>query len=389
MRALTFCLLSLTWLVTPGLAQEVERPDAVRLELTDGRILVGQVFDLRKGELEVREKRGSTRVSKSDVRRWAFEPGSEGLRPGVVILKNGHQIEGKVLFDEERGEWTVDFHQGAARYQDDLVLRVLRPDGQCSDGAYSPRLGFPERVKATIEALVTSPAPLRPDHREELLAFGFFAVPSIEKALRSGPDPGGELAAVLNHERLRVYLPSEVGDTNPRFLEDLTEGEESIRLRALRDALLDGHDIFALLAQLVLDRNQPTRVRSYCVETLRSRNRIADLLNAYQESSGQAQVALAIALGDLGIYVGIPTLIESLSLENAEARKLAARKLLEYTGEDFSYDAAAGPGQKPHRGEPLAELVPPSSGEDRGDPELRAESESEQSSSAPRGGILA
>ena len=59
---------------------------------------------------------------------------------------------------------------------------------------------------------------------------------------------------------------------------------------------------------------------------------------AWEASDGQGQLALAIALGENGVHVGISTLIEALELEERAARVIAAKKLYDYTGERFDFD---------------------------------------------------
>ena len=71
--------------------------DTVRLELTDGRVIRGAVFDTREGYLEVRERQGSAKIPKSLVLNWSFAEGSgTGLPPTLVLLKSGHEVAGKV-----------------------------------------------------------------------------------------------------------------------------------------------------------------------------------------------------------------------------------------------------------------------------------------------------
>ena len=52
---------------------------------------------------------------------------------------------------------------------------------------------------------------------------------------------------------------------------------------------------------------------------------------------GLVGLAAAFALGDAGIYAGVPILIEALRLSDVEIRTVAFQKLTEYTGQHFGY----------------------------------------------------
>ena len=332
----TLTLVALLCAASPSVAQE---NDQVRLELRDRRIITGLVFDLRDGELEVRERQGAVRIAKRDVLRWTFVPGKNTeARPTMVILKSGHTIFGNVDFSPDRGEVVVEIEAGSARYPADQVLRVVRPSGRANDGTFTPRLGFEDEVANTIDKVVKADQLTIEPTTTALQEIGFWAIPAIEEAIAAKRDLNDRLLRILHREQLRVYVPAKIAETQPEFLKDITSGVPRTQRAALQSALLDGVDVYGVMASLVLDDEQDAELRTYCIQTLQARSRIAELARAYQSSRGRAQLALAVALGDLGIYAGIPTLVESLRLDNIEARRLASGRLREYTGEDFRYD---------------------------------------------------
>ncbi len=327
----------------PPAAPATAKSGEVRLELRDGQIVSGFIYDTHGAQLEVRRKLGTANIAKSAVVRWAIDEDPDGPRPlPMIILKSGHQVSGKIEFSTERGEWLVAVRSGTGRYPPDQVLRVVYPDGQCNDGAFTPRPG----VTAALEQAISHATSGTPAQKAEALTaldrFGFFAVTSLEKAIKGGADPDGMFRQLLAKEKLRVMLPPEVEQQNPQFLATIMTGAAEARVELLRQTLLDqGAELFPFLAQLLLDQTQEPEVRGYAIEVLQGMRRVSDLVRAFEMARGQSQLALAVALGDIGIYIGIPTLIEALQLENREARALAARKLEEYTGESFGYKADA------------------------------------------------
>jgi len=67
------------------------------------------------------------------------------------------------------------------------------------------------------------------------------------------------------------------------------------------------------------------------------------LLDVYRRSTGQVQLAAAIALGKNRILLGIPTLIEALDFDSIEIREVAGKQLRDLTGQDFIFRADGAP----------------------------------------------
>ena len=317
----------------------------VRLVLPGGEAVQGRVYDLHNEYLELDRRLGSTRILKDDVQRWSFvdEPGGKEPSGLLLVLDSGHEIDGKVRFDSRTREWVVEVELGGARYPDSQVARTIRPGGICSDGLFTPRVGFPDRVQAAIEDVRNGEPVSRSEGKTYLRMAGYFALGTIEENLEAEGE-NADLERLVLEERFRISLPEGISSQHPTFIEDLTQGSESRRFEVLRDALLEhGSDLYPLLGLLLLDEDQSVQVRSFSIDVLRRTHRIIDLINAYRKSESRSQFALALALGDNGVYIGIPTLIESLSLVNLEARKIAFNKLEEYTGETFGFDPNSDP----------------------------------------------
>jgi tetratricopeptide (TPR) repeat protein len=68
-----------------------------------------------------------------------------------------------------------------------------------------------------------------------------------------------------------------------------------------------------------------------------------ELLEIYRRSTGQGQVAAAVAMGKNGILIGVPALIDVLELESAPLREMAYKFLREMTGQAIPFRADGAP----------------------------------------------
>ncbi|MFQ5653702.1 MAG: tetratricopeptide repeat protein [Planctomycetota bacterium] len=324
-------------------APRVALGERVRLLLKRGETIEGRVYDTHTEQLQLGRSFGFGTILKRDVERWSLLAGPDGAASTLLVLKSGHEVRGRVEFSQELGEWVVHLEAGSARYPDRDVLRIVRPSGICSDGAFTPRSGFQGRVAGAIEKVRAGGDAEREDALEFLSACGYFALPALEKAIAEG-DPRGRLKPLLLRERFRIVLPDRIEESFPGFFQTLTGADTGERVPLLREALIErGPEIYPLLGLVLLDPAQPAEVRGFAVDVLQRMHRTHELVEAYRASTGQAQLALAVALGDMGVYIGVPTLIEALSLQEAEVRKLSAARLEEYTGESFGYDPQSDP----------------------------------------------
>jgi len=349
-----------------GSATIAEAGERIRLILFSGEALEGRVYDLHDQYLEIHRTLGSTKVAKSDIESWRLvldedaepvpaagtAPGGEAAAadPGILlILQGGHEIAGEVRFLPETLEWVVRLPAGEARYPEKEVARTIAPSGITSDGRFTPRPDFDRRIREAVAAVRGESSLARETAAEYIEAAGFFALRELERSLaEEGEHP--QVARLLLRERFRVVLPAGIEKSFPNLLRDVSEGLADSRVEALREALLEaGSDLYPFLGLLLLDERQPAEVRSFAIDILGRMHRIRELLEAYRVAEGQAQFAIAIALGDNGVFIGIPTLIEALSFgegENVSAEALAAsalalRRLEEYSGESLGFDPSA------------------------------------------------
>ncbi|MEM7165975.1 MAG: hypothetical protein AAF581_10945 [Planctomycetota bacterium] len=319
-------------LTTTSSAWGIER---TRLTLKGRHLVEGRAFDLGEEYLQVYLRQGQRRILKRDVLSWGFDEHKDKEAQGLLLLTDGHEVEGNVEFDSEQGGWVIRMELGSARYPVEQVVHVAKTNGVCRDGSFTPRTGFAKRLDAAIARVVKGEAKAK--DIEYIDACGFFAVPKLEAAVAKEDCPAA-LVQLLLTERTLIAIPEKITVEQPKFIETLQKGPAKERVDALHSAfILHGDEIFPLLVVLLQDDRQPPAVRGFSVEVLQRMRRYRDLVEAYQAARGAAQLAVALALGDAGYYIGIPTLIEALSIEDADVRALAARKLEEYTGESFGY----------------------------------------------------
>jgi len=332
--------------------------ERIRLVLRNGRRLEGRAYDLRNQYIELNQSLGSTRLPKSEIQAWGILPdeGTEGQAPNLlIVVDSGHEIAGRSTYEEDTLEWVIELPTGQARYPEERVQRTISQSGLTSDELFTPRRGFEERVASAIAEVRSGDSPRVARGREYLEQAGFFALKAVRKSIDE-EGPNEVLRRLSLEERLRIVVPLGLDHTFPNLLRDATSGLPSLRVEALRTALIEiGAELYPLLGLLLLDRDQPAEVRSFAIDVLGRMHCLPELLRAYEDSEGQAQFAIAIALGDNGVYIGIPTLIEALQLPPAASRapgarrsaqEVAIQRLREFTGESFGFEPDGTPEER-------------------------------------------
>jgi tetratricopeptide (TPR) repeat protein len=318
----------------------------VRVRMLDGKVVEGRFYDLGNEYLELSRRLGTKMVLKREVLGWSSEDLEEKDKGGILlVLESGNEVAGDVSFDSGTREWVVKIKLGSARYKDSEVLRTIQPDGTTSDGRFTIRKGFNERLTKAIQGIREGDLLAKKDGINFIRSAGYFASAALDEELKKEFHP--ELRKLQLDQSFRMALPAGVSESHPGFLEALTTGDPRDQVSLLREVLLEnGADLYPLLGLLLLDDGQSAEVRSFSIDILQRTHSISELVKAWQVSEGKAQLALAIALGENGIYIGFSTLLEALELEEVAARKLAANKLAEYTGETFGFEAEGSAEQR-------------------------------------------
>ncbi len=327
--------------------------ESVTVVLKDGRILEGRVSDLGRSSLELRRARGSRLIPKVEVAHWSLSTEESDSKPKLIlVLITGLVFSGEVEYLGARRAWTVELDfGGSAEYPESEVLRVVQPTGVATDGSFTPRPGFADRLLEAIESVRTGDKKALEEGLGIIERAGFFAIRLLEEAVAQS-DPGGRLSRVLRAEKLRVAIPEEILLKNPNLIHELLTAPVNQRITALRESFFDGgEDVYPLFVRVVLDPTFPDELRGFAVDLLQRTNQVRHLLEAYEEATGQTQFAIAVALGDAGIYAGLETLIEALEIKEVkdgerDLRGVAIEKLEEYTGTTRGYSLNATPEQR-------------------------------------------
>ena len=330
--------------VLAALAAGPARADTVVLR--DGRVISGRVIE-QGDKVLIERPLGGTIVARADVLRIEVDaPGGEAERPlyDTVVLRDGRVVRGDVRFSQDGAEVIVSLgERGEVRHPRGAVGLVKWRDGR-AEAADDPRGG---RLAQTIERLVheleRGDAPAKSAARRELVALGAFARNDLERLAEVHPDALRPLLAELDRlEQLRRVLPGRAEEKLPRVAERLVSLDPAEREAALRAVVLEVPDLVGPLLLHVVKSDDAPRVRAYCVSQLSTLRRFEELAAVLKlQHDGSLRLAAAFALGDAGIYAGVPILIEALRLPDAEIRAVAIAKLQEYTSQHFGYRAQA------------------------------------------------
>jgi tetratricopeptide (TPR) repeat protein len=136
-------------------------------------------------------------------------------------------------------------------------------------------------------------------------------------------------------------LPREAERKTPRVAEQLIDVNPATRESALRSVCMSHpHKIGALLLYVAKGDTSP-RVRAFAVSQLSALRKFQELADVLKLRDGPLRLAAAFALGDAGIYAGVPILIEALRLSDTTIRGAASHKLREYTKQHFGFRSGA------------------------------------------------
>ncbi len=327
------------WVVGLGLALGALAQAQDRVTLTSGVVRTGRIRDAGRNYILLEMAQSTDRIAKRDIARVQLgrpEPG-ENQDSDRIELKGGRRIAGDVRVSPD-GKLVIVRVPGAgeASYPREEVVRII-PRGE--GAAERPSAG-PEELAAQIAALVGRLGREGADAdaaEKELRALGIFAVePLGEAAKTAAGDAARRIRVVLRSHELRKVVGDELDKDLPEIYEGIEAPQPEDRIEALRAALLVApEDAVALVLFVLEDPVEDAAVRSFCVELLRRLNRYRELVEAYQRADAGLALALAIALGENGVHIGIPCLISALQEDDRRLRALAGEKLKACTGEDY------------------------------------------------------
>jgi tetratricopeptide (TPR) repeat protein len=354
MHSRPIALLALTALLTSSPAPA--RADTVVLK--DGRVITGKVVE-RGDRVFIEMPLGGMSIERSEVVRiegaeGVITPDEPETVEDVVILRDGRTLRGDVRISDDGSEVIVSMgERGEARHPRYSVAKIKRRDGTEEIApAAEENAELRVTIKQRISELSDESRAVRDEARRELLALGPFAKSYLARlaAEHSSLIPIMEELELL--EAYRAVLPSRVEESIPRLAERLVaRGEEGVpeRESALKAIVLEAPDDAGPVLLHAVATDESKRIKAYGISQLAALRCYVELAQVLKLTNGPLRLAAAFALGDSGIFVGIPILIEALKLTEPSAvdiRVAAITKLREYTGQHFGYRPRASASER-------------------------------------------
>lgn len=310
-------------------------PPADEVHLVDGRVLTGEVID-EGVQIRLVKDLGSILIPKRDIVKVEIGDGrpARGATLDRVILYSGTEITGKVRLEDGGNVVVVLGEFGQIKHPRSGVREIVyaSPDG---DG--SGEGGLRGRCEELLEGLADPEGEGKA--REEILALGVYAIPHLEDLLATADgDRRERIQHLLRVNRLRTVLTVGIEMSLPTISDRLLDPDAKVRFEALQEIVLfHVDDSVPILLHVVDEGEVDAQIRGYVVGQLGKMARNAELIRLLQVEDPQVQLASAIALGENGILLGVPVLIQALSVEDETVRSSVSGKLKQFSGEDFLY----------------------------------------------------
>jgi tetratricopeptide (TPR) repeat protein len=354
MRSLAFVGLALALALAAGSAA---LGDTVKLK--DGKIIKGRVTD--RGAYVIVEhdyapspatvnaqpqpRNASTRIDRRDIESIEVDGAApkQASDLDVVVFVNGDELPGRVEIRDGGKDVVIvsgdKRGQGELHFESRLVRTIL-----WSQRSQSEQRSGDAPIGTAIKTLLADATSKDPeaarDARARLYALGVYALPYLESRAED-PDPAvrAAIARVLEVARLKSYMTPGLAERVPGLARQIVETTGAERIAAVKDAVVGSpQDCAPILVHLAKTDHDPA-VRAFVLGQLQLMGRTRELMDLLDSKEGALRFAAAVALGDNGVYVGIPLLIEGLKHPEAQVRKVAIAKLDAWTGQFFGYFA--------------------------------------------------
>lgn len=343
----TLAVLALTLLFA------MKQAGADDVQMVDGKRLQGKVIDLGGNAIVLEKDQRRQRIPKKDIGSLNFSVEKrKPLEQDMVIRRTGEIILGRVEVSEDKQSINVHMDNGSVvflRHRD--VARIkLKGEDESEGNLFVYDETVDKRLRRAIKLLSSSRKEKKAAAEKELLKLGVFAIPRVEKILAKDnlrAATRGVLRRVHRMHRIKRVTANSLELMEPDIYEIFQGGDASRKQILLQRAFTyHADDSVPLLELLLLDPDEDTDVRAYGVSLLRNLERNRDLLRLFHQSTGQLQMAIAIALGKNRILIGIPSLIDALDMDDREIRNLAVASLRELTGMEHGYHPADVPSSR-------------------------------------------
>ena len=324
--------------------------------LKDQTQMVGRVRETGGVWAELVTPSGRRKILKRDIDRIVFDKKRKSatvIERDFVLRKDQHKIYGAIelLLGGEQVQVTLPSGSRVTLPRKD-VLRIVRKGETVGEEEGLYTVEFAAALERTFAQLEAESAGERESAERQLIAYGVLAIQDVRARLETATQERVReaLARVVRSYRLREVVSPLIASNAQGIFEILESSDGSSKAMSdeKKNLLLFVFPKFTdeavpLASFLAVDTRQEGVVRAWCIEFLRRLQKNRELVRIYNRSVGQVQLASAIALGKNQILVGVPTLIEALSMENQEIRELASTALREVTGHNFRYRANGAP----------------------------------------------
>ncbi len=308
----------------------------------DGTVQKGTIVELGGNAVELQIGPSAKRILKREIEKVdldASRPATSLETSDAVIKKSGHMVRGTVetLDGGQKVQVTLPTG-GRVTFLRQDVARIIRKGDAITQSASVFTADLSAAITEAISKLSRS---ADPEAERFLAKCGLLALDRVRDA-RNGLPAGSATASsfdrILRLHRLKEVMATEIEESEPKVYEVLSSGSVEEKCSLLMFVFPRYVEESAPLAELLAsDSVEDATVRAWSVDFLRRMQRNRELVRIYKRSTGQIQLATAIALGQNRILIGMPTLIEALELESVEIRALAAKSLRESTGQDIGF----------------------------------------------------
>ncbi len=331
--------------------------DTVRLK--NGRVVKGRVID--RGTYVIVEHPGgigAVQIERAEIQtiEIAGRPPEPPKDVDVVVTNVGTEIVGQVEIRDSGRTIVVKRVQGLGTGGGTGEIafdhRQVRQIIWSRRATEAQQQAVPEGVGAVVEKLVdtlgSDDEGARRKAREDLYRLGVFALPYLEARLATAPPAlKTVLEEVLSAARIKTYLTPALAEKLPGIDRRLIDGDPAARLDAAQELLMAGPRECVPVLVFLVERERDARVRAFLVGQLARLGRNEELVELLDRTrDGSLKLAAAIALGDNGVYIGVPVVIEALKIEDLKVRKLAIENLEAWTGQFLGFFADDEPAKR-------------------------------------------
>ncbi|TET34643.1 MAG: tetratricopeptide repeat protein [Planctomycetota bacterium] len=331
-------------------AEEKKNYDKVWLK--SGEVVEGRVVDSGGPVIHVERTSGSRILLKSDIEKIEFGKGRTVETPDedIVFMKDGAILFGEVHVDPKTGKIVLKRKTGAGEGETILdpkeVLRIIYADPARNQPL--SRVRTRKEVKAnpliatSIRERLKDLASDDPDRvakaEKALIDYGLFAEADISEALKTAKGAyKSRLQKLDKLTRLKRIVAPDILTEFPDIYDCLMNTKYDPKFETLQMIqMLFPEDAPPILVHVALDSvSENKQIRYYCLKQINELNHPRELITIMEKADTPLAVLAAVFLGERGILLGIPLLIEALDMEDEGVRKLALEKLRDFTREDF------------------------------------------------------